>query len=135
MFGMFNEARPDPTFSGLVIVFILFTFFLHFNELIRQMITGIPKNKQEYNRESIDFGMYRHRFMVTTHYVGVIFLLIFMNAFGIDFFQLEWLIINLIFSFVLVLGLHLFLIKTTSFYNKYKLISDSQFGKSQDTLS
>lgn len=135
IFGMFNQASSDPIFSGLVIVFILFTFFLHINEFIRQMLAGIPKNKQEYNRENIDFGMYRHRSMVTTHYVGIIFFLIFMNAFGINFFQFEWLITNLIFSFVLVIALHLFLIKITSFYNKFKLVSDSQNGKVQDTLS
>jgi transcriptional regulator with XRE-family HTH domain len=135
MFGMFNEARQDPMFSGLVIVFIFFTFFIHTNELIRQWIFKAPKSKLPYSRENIDFGMYRHRFMVTTHYVGIIFFLIIMNAFGYDFFQLEWLLTNLIVGFFLVIILHLFLIKTTQFYNKYQLVSDSENGLNTDILS
>jgi len=135
IFGMFNQARPDPTFSGLLVVFTFFTFFLHLSELIRQMVLGVPKTKEIYNRENIDFGMYRHRAIVTTHYVGFVILFVFMNALGNESFQLEWLISNLIFTFALVISLHLFLIKITSFYNKYTLMSDSNNGNTQDTLS
>jgi transcriptional regulator with XRE-family HTH domain len=135
IFGMFNQAMPDPIFSGLLVVFTLFTFFLHINELIRQLVVGVPKNKELYNRENIDFGMYRHRTMVTTHYVGLIILFVFMNALGNESFQLEWLISNLIFSFAFIVALHLFLIKITSFYNKYTLNSDSSDGNIKNTLS
>ena len=79
--------------------------------------------------------MYRHRFVVTTHYVGIIFFLILMNAFGVGFFQLEWLMTNLIIGFFLVVILYLFLINTTQFYNKYQLISDSGNGQNKDILS
>jgi hypothetical protein len=60
---------------------------------------------------------------------------VFMNALGNESFQLEWLISNLIFSLALIVALHLFLIKITSFYNKYTLISDSSDGNIKDTLS
>jgi transcriptional regulator with XRE-family HTH domain len=135
MFGMFNEVTTDPMFSGLVVVFILFTFFLHINELIRQWITKAPKNVIPYNRENIDFGMYRHRTIVTTHYVGIIFFLICMNLFGVGFFHLEWLLANLIVGFFLVILLHIFLIKISNFFHKYQLVSDSDSGKNHDILS
>ena len=135
IFGMFNASMPDPVFTSIVIIFILFTFILHINGLTRLILSGRPKNKITYNRENIDFGMHRHRAMVTTHYVGIIFFLLFMNAFGFSAFDLPWLIGNLIVGFALVVSLHLFLIRVVSFFDKYQLVSDSESGKNQEYLS
>jgi transcriptional regulator with XRE-family HTH domain len=135
IFGMFHIAMPDPVFTSLMVTYILFTLFVHINGLSRLILTGRPKNRINYNRENIDFGMYRHRAMVTTHYVGMIFFLIFMNAYGYSIFDLNWLIANLLIGFTLVIALHIFLLRVIAYFDKYQLIADSAMGKNQDFLA
>ena len=133
IFGMINRVEVDLSFNIFIILFYTLMMLLQSFVLIKEFMTGIPKQTIPYVKNQYDFGMLLHRAVVSLQYAMVIFLIIYMNGFGYTFFPTDLLLFTLVNGLSLVVLLRLMLVSTATFYDSYRLISH-QVSKNQSEI-
>jgi transcriptional regulator with XRE-family HTH domain len=122
-YGMLNLVEVDLAFNTSFIIFYSWVIMLQGLILIKQIISGFPKQSMPYNRNQNGFGMRWHRMVASMQYGMVIFLIIYLNGFGHPFFPFALLLFTLVNGFSTVLLLRMILVTATKFFDSYKLMS------------
>lgn len=133
IYGMLNQVEVDVAFNIFIVLFYtLMTLFQCF-VFIKEFISGVPKQVIPYLKNQYGFGMFVHRTVVSLQDGMVIFLIIYMNAFGHTFFPMDLLLFTLVNGLCLVILLRLILVTTAKFYDSYRLIGQ-QISKNQTEI-
>lgn len=135
IYGMINQVESESTFNVFVIlIYSLITLFTLF-VWIKEWLIGVPKPSLAYLKTHYDFGMNRHRAVVSVHFVVVIFLITYINGFGHASFPADLLLFTLFNGLALVLLLRTILVKNVKIYDSYKLMSQHHSKNQPNILS
>ena len=124
IFGMMSLQKLDYVFNALVIVFYFFITVSQLIMIIKSLISGNPKKHIQYSKNQYQFNMLFHRAIVSTHFVMIIFFIIYSNAYGQDNFPLDLMLFNIINGMALVILLRVILVSNAKFYDSYRLICE-----------
>lgn len=133
IYGMLNQVEVDLTFNIFIILFYSLMTLLQCFVLIKELMSGVPKQVIPYLKHQYGFGMLVHRAVVSLQYGMVIFLIIYMNGFGHTFFPMDLLLFTLVNGLSLITLLRLMLVTTAKFYDSYRLIGQ-QISKNQTEI-
>ncbi len=134
IFGMINRVEVDLAFNVFLIFFYTSMTLFQCFVLIKEFITGVPKQVIPYVKHHNGFGMILHRAVVSIQYSMVIFLIIYMNGFGHTFFPMDLLLFTLVNGLSMVLLLRLMLVTNAKFYDSYRLISQQVSNHQSEIL-
>lgn len=134
IFGMINRVEVDVSFNMFIIFFYTFMMGLYAFAFIKELVAGTPKANIPYVKNQYGFGMLIHRAVVSIQYTMIIFLIIYMNGFGHQFFPIDLMLFTLVNGLCLVLLLRLMLVANATFYDSYRLISQNLDQKQFETL-
>ena len=126
VYTMINQlpSDTDAIMNLLLIGFICFMTLIHFFIIFREFFSGIKQEELAYSKEQYDFGMTIHRSVVTLHYSMVIFILVYLNAYGVSTFSFDLLLFVMINGLALIVLLRMTLLMITNFFDSYRLIID-----------
>lgn len=135
IFGMFNRLGDDIAFNSLIVGFYLFMTMIEIFVIVRELIKGVTPEMLPYAKEQNDFGMIFHRAVASMHYAMVIFLNIYLNAFGHQSFPLDLLLFTLVNGLVLILLLRMILVTSTRFYDSYRIIIEDPASQKAEKIT
>jgi transcriptional regulator with XRE-family HTH domain len=126
IYTMINHlpSDTDAIMNLLLIGFISFMTLIHLFIIFREFFSGIKQEELPYSKEQYDFGMTIHRSVVTLHYAMVIFILVYLNAYGASPFSFDLLLFVIINGLALIVLLRMTLLMITNFFDSYRLIID-----------
>ena len=120
IFSMINNVQSDPILSITVPLLLFLLTIGHLYLIVQTFTQDLPQENMPY-RHHDTFGLTSMRILMTMHYIGLIFFIILMTAFGNQVFPEDLLILNIMSGFLLGLALRIFYVYAIRFYSKFTL--------------